>query len=288
MAIKKNRILDVEERNQKIETMGMQELRKYLCYKNNQDPNKCISCPGKMNCKAGQRAIVLLNEIALQETMEAKKSTKGMSMNDRKKEVQMKFIQAFSQQDPIAFVMEKYGNNRNLARTKLRMWAKSNPDIAEQYGFWEKLNEADKRNGAIKRYEEAIKQPDPIAFMMDKYGWSKENAQHNLSQWKRRYGSVEKEETNVNKDEISIEDFLKEHGSTEEAVQEAAEPEKQDGEFGSLKGFSGELNAKYQELEREKDKLKDRLAWIEKAQDALAMTLNIFNPESAIGKAVNG
>ena len=87
----------------------------------------------------------------------------------------------------------------------------------------------------------------------------------------------------MNTDEVSIEDFLTEcenaNQHTEEAAQEHEEPEKQNPVCGTQNHFFGDLNAKYEELAKEKKRLEERLAWIEKAQDALKTTISLFQGE---------
>lgn len=307
MAIKKNRLIEIEERNNRIEDMGLSELKNYLCMKNGQNPKKCDGCPGINRCRAGQRAIVLLNEQKLEEKKRQIDigSNKFGSPEKRSENAREKFIQAINQPDMIAFVMETYGNSRNCARENLKNWARKFPDIAEMYGFEKKFDAltlcrktvitgdaSEKQRVAKEKYAEASSQPDPIAFCMEKYEWSRAKAVHNFGQWKRRYGEIQKEEETVVNDDISVEDFLNEVETTTESTQksdeEVAVPEKQDGGVETQNQFVGDLNAKFRELEKEKERLKDRLAWIEKAQDALAMTLNIFNPESAIAKGLFG
>lgn len=307
MAFKKNRLIAVEERNNRIEDLGIAELKKYLCMKNGQDPKKCDGCPGIKGCRAGQRAIVLLNE---QELEEKKRqidigANRFGSPETRSKNAREKFIQALNQPDMISFVMETYGNSRNCARENLKHWARKFPDVAEMYGFENKFDALslcrktvitgdalEKQRIAKEKYAEAASQPDPIAFCMEKYEWSRAKAVHNYGQWKRRYGEIKKEEETVVNDDISVEDFLNEvetiTESTQKSDEEVAVPEKQDGEVETKNQFLDDLNAKFRELDKEKERLKDRLVWIEKAQDALAMTLNIFNPESAISKGLLG
>ena len=320
MAYKKSRIVANEERNLKIEQMYLPELKKYLCFKFNQNPKKCEGCPGIKTCRAGQRAVVLLNEM---ETERMKRNDGdspydwmvGKTRSEIRELTKKKFIYAMSQPDMIKYLMETDGSTRNCARERLKNWAKTYPDIAEQNDFKKKFDAlalchrtvltgsgAEKKRIAMEKYAEAALQDDPIAFCMEKYGMDRAKAVKTYSQWKSRYGEIVKakeDETvmepvaeTVVDEEISIEDFLKEVESptqhTEKAAEEDEVLEKQDGGVEIMTNLLGELNAKFRELEKEKDRLKDRLAWIEKAQDALALTLNVFNPDSAIGKAVNG
>lgn len=298
MAFKKNRLIAVEERNNRIEDMGLAELKKYLCMKNGQDPKKCDGCPGIKGCRAGQRAIVLLNEQELEEKKRQVDigANRFGSCETRSRNAREKFIQAINQPDMIAFMMETYGNSRNCARENLKHWARKFPDVAEMYGFEKKFDELalcrktvitgnalEKQRIAKEKYAEASSQPDPIAFCMEKYEWSRAKAVHNFGQWKRRYGEIKKEEETVVNDDISVEDFLNEVETTIESTQksdeEVAVPEKQDGGVETQNQFFGDLNAKFNELAREKEKLERRIVWIEKAQEALKTTISLFTWE---------
>lgn len=292
MAIKKNRTHDVEERNNRIEQMGLDELKRYLCMKNYQNPEKCKDCPGNRTCKAGQRAIVLISEREIRK-MKIDEGRKN-SIEVRRENAKNNFIVAVNQPDMIQYLIEHDGNSRNAAREKLKNWGRMFPEIAEQYNFWEKLNKLtigktpDGRNKqtveAIERYKEASEQDDPIAFMMEKYGIDRGKAIHNFGQWKRRYGEIKKEEPEVKEneeDEVSVEDFLKDFHAfkfSDEQKPTITLMQKEN-------DFSGELNAKYYELEKEREELKARIAWINQAMDALVMTAKVFNPNTTLGSA---
>lgn len=304
MAIKKMRTIETQERNLRIGEMNLVELKKYLCMKNGQNPEKCDGCPGVSGCPAGQRAIVLLNERELERLKEEVdiKANKFVSKAKQREIAKKKFIQAVNQPDMIRFLMDTYGNSRNCARENLKHWAKIFPDVAKKYDFEKKFeglsnpiatklsgSAAEKQRKAKESYAEAASKPDPIAFCMEKYGISRAKAVHNFGQWKRRYGEI-KEDKTVVEDEISVEDFLKEVENTTQDTQESEGDVSAVGmENGSAvkeMGFFGEIKNKFDELSKEKEKLMDRISWIEKAQDALAMTLNVFKPDSAIGKAL--
>lgn len=312
MAIKKNRMQSNEERNNKIEQMGLAELKPYLCMKNYQNPEKCKDCQGVKTCKAGQRAVLLLNEREVKQVIDS--GYKGKTMEQRREIARKKFVVAAAQDNPIEYVMKMDGNNRNAAREKLKHWAEMFPDIAEQYEFWNKLagvcskvlghfRSGPHKNtlSAIGRYKEAAAQSDPIAYVMEKYGWERKQALHNYSQWKSRYGKVE-EEQEVKKepeenDEVSVEEFLA--GIEEEVVDTVSKIEDEppvqnvsEAEVSKVApppvietniDFYGELNVKYFELKNERDSLKARITWIEMAMDALVTTAKFFEPDKELG-----
>ena len=290
MAIKKNRMQSNEERNNKIEQMGLDELKQYLCMKNYQNPERCKDCPGVKTCKAGQRATLLLNEREVQQMTE-NSGRKGKTPEQMREIARKKFIVAAAQDDPIEYVMKMDGNSRNAAREKLKSWANKFPDITEQYDFWHK-NTLD----AIERFKEALAQKDPIAFVMEKYGWDRKKASHNFYQWKSRYGTV-KEEPKMEQDEVSVEEFLKEVSTeveeavgtvqAEEIVEKANETAdctvEQPPVIATDKNFFGELFGKYSELMEERNALYERIAWIDKAIDALVTTAKVFEPDKELG-----
>ena len=309
MAIKKNRMQSNEERNSKIEQMGLAELKQYLCMKNYQNPEKCKDCPGVKTCKAGQRAVLLLNEREVQQMTESS-GRKGKTPEQMREIARKKFMVAAAQENPIEYVMKVNGNSRNAARESLKNWATKFPYIAEQSDFWNKLAGCcQKKLGhfrdkphkntldAIERFKEALAQKDPITFVMEKYGWDRKKASHNFYQWKSRYGTV-KEEPKMEQDEVSVEEFL--NGIESEVVDavgemQAEEPSEQVKEVNAKEpvqlevkvvgspDFYGELNVKYFELKNERDSLKARITWIERAMDALAITAKVFEPDKELG-----
>lgn len=285
MAIKKNREINNQERNEKIEHMELDELKKFLCMKNYQNPEKCNGCPGLKNCKAGQRAVLLLNEREQEKVKEY--SPRGKTMGEIQDHARQTFIIAINKPDMIKYLMESEGISRNAAREKIKNWAKRYPEIAETYNYEEKFSSltrslqpqnlkayTDKRTSeALEKYREAAKQKKPVEFVMEKYGMDRKRASHTYYQWKSRYKKYEepKEETEMeSNDEISIADFLQNNAIHQvEEVQPEIKPIKQD-------RFSEELNAKFNELQQEKEKLNKRLKWIEKAQEALVMTARLL------------
>lgn len=307
MAIKKNRAIQNKDRDERIENMGMDELKRYLCFKNNQDPTKCEGCPGSKTCKAGQRAIVLLNEMERAKMNAEIENKKGKTLSEIQENARRCFLDAAAQPEMIQYVMETYGNTRNAAREKLKNWARSHPDIAEQTGFWEKFGALTKRSPknfqdnvygrtseAIRKYIEAAKQENPVQFVMDKYGMDRKNASHTYYQWRSRYKNrievqeekpVEEAPAEPESDEISVEDFLKNY-TMQDVVEENPVPTLTVNsdinvveEIVTGNGFNAELNAKYTKLEKERVELLKRISWLEKAMDALKVTMDLFSEE---------
>ena len=210
----------------------------------------------------------------------------GKSMKELTAEKRASFETACQHEDMIGYLIETDGLTRNAARERLKYQARSYPDIAEKHDFWNRFDKTTKckpkqfegwvnhrTKKAIENYHEAASKDDPIAFMMEKFGIERKKAVHNYNQWRVRYGKIEKiekQEGNMDEtnDEISVEDFL------DQNFTQIVETPK----IVPLKGndFCGELNAKYAELECEKEKLEARLAWIKQAQDALSMTAKLF------------
>lgn len=225
---------------------------------------------------------------------------------EMEEESRRQFEAALQQGDMVRHVMDTFEVDRQRARSKLRYWKGKYPEMAEQYGFDSKFgantmtpeeHQQKQRDEAISRYMEARAENDPIAYIMDKYGIEESAARSKYKKWESDYGntseSKEKQMTETSAEEMSIEDFLKDSGGVEQTVKAEEIAEAMTAQEEIIKaeptdGFRKELDAKYEELGQEKKRLYERLSWIEKAQEALVMTMNLFNPESIIGRDLTG
>lgn len=298
MAIKIGRQAMVEERDRKIEEMDIEELKKYLCMKNYQKPEKCFDCPGINTCKAGQRAVVLL-DAKQREEVEESKST----YNDARKErIREKFLEVLSKDNMTDFLVESEGLTRASARAKMIYWKNQFPEIASEHGFAEKFaaerrqqSETEYNKGlrqeGIERYKEAMAHDDPIKFVMSKYGIDRGQSIAKLSGWRNRYKDIDihMEEQQVdNNDEVSVEDFLKEVESHAGITSEEKQPDEetaseQKGERINACGIPAVLVDKANEIGRAMDKIKQQIDTmkqrydeLKKAQDAVMLTMEIM------------
>ena len=227
MAIKKARVLANEERNKRIEQMDINELKKYLCLKNGQNPDKCFECVGKSTCKAGQRAIVLLSGKEKAE----EKQTDGTEKKLTKKEIternRMVFISACQQEAPIKWLMERDSISRDAAMVKLKYWAKRYPEEALRYDYtnsiardvvqrressWNRLQ----KEQSMAEYREAMSHENPVEYLMESRGISKKQAVQKIGNWKINHGKIvpdteEKtmtEHADQQSDKMSLDEFL--------------------------------------------------------------------------------
>ena len=229
-----------------------------------------------------------------------------LKSNSRKleEENRQQFIAACQAGDIVKHVMDTFEIARKRARSKIRYWAKKYPELEKEYDVLQRLYEESnnvfsypnqQRAQAIVRYREAKEQEDPVAFIMEKYGLCRESAASKLRAWKHQYGDesekAEEETVSGMEEEMSIEDFLKdgtEQTVSAEEITAAVNVPNTVIKAEPADGFRKELDGKYQELAKEKAWLEDRLAWIQKAQEALVMTMNLFDPESIIGRDLTG
>lgn len=186
---------------------------------------KCVSCKGK--CSAGERAIELLDESTAAKLEEEKapakydvtKNPKVIAHNKAAtEETRMLFRKVFDEPgDPIENLMKKRGITRERARNTVNWWIKSYPDIAEEVNARERCAAHSHRvskTESEKRYKEASSHEDPIGYLVATYGLGKYNAQRDYTRW---LNARKNDETSVKQesDDISIDDFLKEHPAEE-------------------------------------------------------------------------
>ena len=127
MAIKKHRAIENEERNKKIKDMDMEEVKKYLCMKNYQDPNKCDGCLSISTCNAGQRVMELKAE------QKAKSDAPKMKRygGGRRVVAENYVRQILAADSPHDFLMQNEGINYKQARKKLENLHRNHPEMFE-------------------------------------------------------------------------------------------------------------------------------------------------------------
>ena len=125
MAIKKRRTIENEERNKKIKEMDMEEVKKYLCMKNYQDPDKCEGCRGLETCNAGQRVMELKAEQKAKNVVPKKKHYGG----GRKTVAENYIRQILASDSPHDFLMQNEGINYKQARKKLENLHRNHPEM---------------------------------------------------------------------------------------------------------------------------------------------------------------
>ena len=168
---------------------SLEDLKQFACPRYQKLPEwylKCVSCKGK--CSAGERAIELLDE--------------STAANPIKEETPVK-------RDPYA--SEKFRNGRDA---------------------WNASQKAKTRKLAVDVFQEAVlKDANPMEILVEKVGCKIGTAHTRINGWIREYPDLDKElnmreimskyvrryktPTKQESDDISIDDFLKEHPSEE-------------------------------------------------------------------------
>jgi hypothetical protein len=219
--------------------------------------------------------------------------------------------EAIASGNPIEYVMKKFGVERNTAYSRVSSWRIHYPELfPADIKIHRKDVETHRRSTemAKKEYREAMESGDPVAWLMEHHGTKRAVAKNRLACWKKAYGEIEVRKTEET-DEISVEEFLEglgEGGSEGNPDNDEGNPAYTEAEPGSPEGNVGSLpennqsvlpdikeqfEEKYGILKREKDELtekiermKVRLEWIEKQQEALSMVWAMFNPSTEIGR----
>lgn len=252
MAIKKNREAQVEDRNKKIKDMDWEEVKRYLCMKHYQNPEKCPGCLSLDTCNAGQRVMELMAEREkrkAEETKAEKAKKIGNTQKGWSRARSEEYIrQVIAADDPREFLMREEGLTTQQARKKLENWRRNHPDLF--VGVTWPVAHAGTNHHMKKKEQEQMKEPEITVNV----------------------------EPDTEEAEISVEDFLKDFApipSAETVIHAVEEPAQTDFES-QLKAKFDELEAERERLDEEIERLRERCAWIGKAQDALAMTISLF------------
>ena len=172
---------------------------------------------------------------------------------------------------------------------------------------------------AIKEYQEAMQQSDPIAHIMRTRGIGRKAATNRLRAWRLRYGKKQ-EGSEVENDEISIDQFLREMNADTLAIDnetEDGEAETQDETEPNTEMVSNEQDEAQKEapkqaaenpvgimfdqfekawglleekrvriLQEIRDKQKE-LTWIEEQKDALSLVHSMFDKSTETGRSLD-
>ena len=255
MAIKKERITETEERNKKIKDMDIEEVKKYLCMKNMQNPEKCPNCASLSTCNAGQRVVVLMNEKGKRSVSERKADGSRKAAENRRKKTEQYIKQVLAAGDPRQFLMQNEGLNYQKAQKKLNNWRRNYPELFEG-ATWKKHHIGANKYTICKQKEHTEVKP------------VKE------------------------KDEISVEEFLsgiENQSAAEVEINAVIEPEQTAGH--NACGIPNELVNSFSQIGEEMDRVKkqisdlnDKYNRLKKAQDAISMTMDLLKPDSKVMK----
>lgn len=222
--------------NERIEDVSnLQYLKKYACHKSAYCKDwylKCLDCGEFKKCKVGQRAAVLMDI----ETSTHKIESPQKIQEDKKR---TEISDIFSMKDPIRYLLETSMTVRPQSiYTRVNSWRKNYPDLEEKYHMIEKV-----RFLWTKPYD-SMSVPDILKMLYPE--------------------DKKKEETKVESDDVSLEDFL----------QEQKEPKPVEKKASSSREDIGMLIEK---LEREKSSLEKRIQELDKQISAVRMTVDLMN-----------
>lgn len=268
-----------------LENMNLDELKDiYLCNKYGKDPIKCLDCEEHEVCPAGKRAIELLNEMTAgdQKTKAWKKGVRTNQLKARKIAEELSRME-----DPIKHLIEVEGTSVHCARERMRRYRIQYPDLFPDIQANTKVNTrsytSKKRKKNEERqadYEKAITYKKPVDYYMEKYNLSYDAAWHRWKDAEKKFKKVDEEFVKEEKtmDEISLEDFLKNHEPNvaidiETEASTAVEPEPEKSEVSA----ECTLKAKYEQLVREKEELVTKLAWYDNAIRSFDTVMDILN-----------
>lgn len=269
-----------------LENMTLEELTDvYLCNKYGKDPVKCLDCQDHESCPAGKRAIELLNEITGGDQKESKWKK---AMDARKIKVRKVAEELSKMEDPIKYLIEVEGKTAHCARERMRKYREKYPDLFPNAPVNTRSRSVNKRSSPIRPnkkdaerkadYEKAITYEKPANYYVEKYGLSYDAAWHRWKDAEKKFKIVTEENNEEEKpmDEISLEEFLKNHEVDEPAEEPElvmtanpfdteAEPqinkEPEEPAMVMTENPEDPLKAKYEKLIHERDELRKKLFW---------------------------
>lgn len=210
--------------------------------------------------------------------------------------------QAFSSPDPVQWMVDNLGRSRKAALKAVHFWADNHPELVGGYTY-EKLSKEERarQNGrkrteeAMRKYREALDSGRPVEYLMETYQMTLKQAKQAMSNWKSRYKQISKQEEEAQmstetEEEISLTDFLQQvdTGTDPQEEEQPMETAVQD------TGIRGQLNSKFElvekreaEITRQMEALQKELEWCVKQKEALALVVNMFDPNTAIAKSLS-
>ena len=249
MAIKKMRSTEAEERNKKIKDMDIEEVKKYLCMKNMQNPEKCPGCASLSTCNAGQRVMVLMNEKENRSAHDRKAEAAKELAKRRREKTEQYIKQVLAAEDPRQFLMQNEGLNYQKARKKLDNWRRNHPELFEGVS------------------------------------WAKHHVGSNKYTRKQEEQTEEKPVEEVS--EISVEDFLNSIPAADKTEIHTVVEQTRDGISVNACGIPIELVKSLSQIGEEMDRVKRQIGdlnekynRLKKAQDAINMTMDLLSPNS--------
>ena len=290
-----------------IEKMSIEEVKAYMCPKSPGSTIACGSCAGFKTCPAGQRAVRLVGERQSVEDEREEFRKACESGNAREYLMKSRAIGKNAAADLLSRLVKKYpgisadyGGSRRIIRNctiKKEEPEKQPEDKPEE----KPLTKAEKGGAVIreKAREEAkaaMESGDPVRFLMETTGATYKNARFRVYRWIRSYPDIvgdyrpedkrrkkaeepktetepETKPADNSEDEVSLEDFLAEFETPQEAKNEGKQG---DPMVAAMNQRWNELQAEHEALEAEIKKAEERMKCIEAQQEALERCLAEF------------
>lgn len=301
--------LMLRKKDERIEELGLIDLKKYACPKIQHKAEwywDCLDdCPSYSTCKVGQRAAAILDEETEHKgkakQAEAMEHSKEAYSKRRREAARAKCRAALGSGDPVKYLIDNYGNTESSAKKLIEDWKDKFYDL---FGLdappirrgASPANEAAMKRRKDRLYEKvrtAVASGNAQQWLID-HGKTPKQAQASCYNWRRKFPElfegydkaqpVQKEEQMEEGDEISVADFVSEF-EQKEVIEAVENTDKENVREGQENGIEGQLEAKYDQiaaqmeiLQTEIKEREDKLAWLEKQLDALAMVKNLFDP----------
>ena len=287
-----------------IKTMGIGELKSFLCAKSNGNLKTCRTCPGREGCKAGKRAVELigLSEQKAESTVseyekfktacESHNAWGWLESNENlsKGQAKERLVYLINKYPALG---KEYGGQKLLLRYRP---LKDEPEKGTEEQKEEKPRKMEdhpearaqaykaKREKAIAYWTECLNSQDPVEYHMKAKGVGRATAATVVGRAKKKYAfvitenSTEKEAEAV--EEISIKDFLEEVVEQQETAKEAKETEPKENKAESvtdeLYGMFTKLDAEKTGLMEEIKRLEARLKAVDEKYNALTIVMNML------------
>lgn len=111
--------------------MSLTEVRPYMCPKSHGNPKKCENCDGFRTCQAGQRAVLLMNEAARNETQETAAAKPAAEDPVKERE---EFRKACESGNAWYYLMQTRGLSKDAAGELLSKLVRKFPGVAADFG----------------------------------------------------------------------------------------------------------------------------------------------------------
>lgn len=244
-----------------IDSMSLEELkgRAYICNKFGRDPVKCIDCNELSGCLVGKRVVEIIDEMTGEKKL-SKWEKGGATKHEKHHEIIKKAIESGN---PVRYLMDVEGSpNIRAARERLRKAKLLYPDLFENEVKDTTIKK--KTSADLKEdWKNASAYSDPVKWYMEKYQIDQPAAYQRWRRAKLKFGDIPVpavEETD--EDEVTLEDFLKQHDmATAVDITLKEEEKREEGQDNSFGDSSFEKT--YQDLIAHRDRLRKDLQEVE-------------------------